>query len=78
MNKIELKVREAIQRDVGRGIIRIDPKIADKLKISAGNAIKIIGKKETAAIYWPGYPKDKGLGIVRIDGITRRNAGIFL
>ncbi|MFX0125366.1 MAG: CDC48 family AAA ATPase [Candidatus Hodarchaeota archaeon] len=72
----ECKVREAAARDVGRGIIRIDPEIAEKLDISAGDALQIIGKRRTAAIYWPGYAGDRNTGIARIDGSTRRNAGV--
>ncbi|MFX0170407.1 MAG: CDC48 family AAA ATPase [Candidatus Hodarchaeota archaeon] len=76
MDSIECRVREAAARDVGRGIIRIDPQIAEKLDLSAGQTIQIIGKRQTAAIYWPAYPQDRNTGIVRIDGSTRRNAGI--
>ncbi|UCG04261.1 MAG: CDC48 family AAA ATPase [Candidatus Heimdallarchaeota archaeon] len=72
----ECKVREAAARDVGRGIIRIDPEIAEKFDISAGDALQIIGKRRTAAIYWPGYAGDRNTGIARIDGSTRRNAGV--
>ncbi|MFX1335882.1 MAG: CDC48 family AAA ATPase [Promethearchaeota archaeon] len=75
-NSFECKVREAAARDVGRGIIRIDPEIAEGFNISAGDALKIIGKRRTAAIYWPGYPNDRNTGIARIDGSTRRNAGV--
>ncbi|MFX1286764.1 MAG: CDC48 family AAA ATPase [Promethearchaeota archaeon] len=74
--KYECKVREAATRDVGRGIIRIDPEIAEKMNISAGDALKIIGKRHTAAIYWPGYAQDRNTGIARIDASTRRNAGV--
>ena len=72
----ECKVREAATRDVGRGIIRIDPQIAERMNISAGDALKIIGKRHTAAIYWPGYTRDRNTGIARMDGSTRRNAGV--
>ncbi|MHA2203561.1 MAG: CDC48 family AAA ATPase, partial [Candidatus Hodarchaeales archaeon] len=72
----ECKVREAAARDVGRGIIRIDPEIAEQLNISAGDALQIIGKRRTAAIYWPGYAGDRNTGVARIDGSTRRNAGV--
>ena len=75
-NTYECKVREAAARDVGRGIIRIDPEIAEKMNISAGDALQIIGKRRTAAIYWPGYAGDRNTGIARIDGSTRRNAGV--
>lgn len=76
MNSIECRVKEASARDVGRGIIRIDPQIAEKLDFSAGQTIQIIGKRRTAAIYWPAYPQDRNTGIARIDGSTRRNAGV--
>ena len=72
----ECKVREAVARDVGRGIIRLDPEVAEKLNLSAGDALQIIGKRRTAVIYWPGYPQDRNTGIARIDGSTRRNAGV--
>ncbi|MFW9904976.1 MAG: CDC48 family AAA ATPase [Candidatus Thorarchaeota archaeon] len=72
----ECRVREAAARDVGRGIIRLDTEIAEKLEISAGDALQIIGKRRTAAIYWPGYAGDRNTGVARIDGSTRRNAGI--
>jgi transitional endoplasmic reticulum ATPase len=63
-------------KDVGRGIIRIDSQFATDLNISAGQALQIIGKRRTAAIYWPAHPQDRGTGIARIDGSTRRNAGV--
>ena len=72
----ECKVREAAARDVGRGIIRLDPEIAERLSISAGDVLQIIGKRRTAAIYWPGHAGDRNTEIARIDGSTRRNAGV--
>lgn len=72
----ECKVRESMAKDVGRGIIRIDPQIAKELNLSAGQAIQIIGKRRTAALYWPAYPQDRGTRVARLDGSTRRNAGV--
>ncbi|RKX45998.1 MAG: AAA family ATPase, partial [Thermotogae bacterium] len=71
-----LKVEEAKSRDVGRGIARIDPEIASKMGLTPGDVILIEGKKKTACIYWPGYTEDTGRGIIRIDGMTRKNAGV--
>ena len=71
-----LKVEEAKARDVGRGIARIDPEIAEEMGLTPGDVISIEGKKKTACIYWPGYAEDAGKGIIRIDGITRKNAGV--
>ena len=76
IKEIELKVAEARANDVGRGIARIDPQVAEELGLHAGDVVEIIGKKRTVAIYWPGYPEDYGLKIIRIDGTTRRNAGV--
>jgi len=77
-NKISLKVAEALPRDVGRGIARIDSKTQESLKLTSGDVVEIAGKKTTAAVVWPAYPQDEGLGIIRIDGTLRRNAGVSL
>ncbi|MEM4679603.1 MAG: hypothetical protein QXL98_01550, partial [Thermofilaceae archaeon] len=50
-----LRVAEAKQRDVGRGIVRIDRSIMLKLGIEPGDAVEITGKKTTVAIAWPAY-----------------------
>lgn len=73
---MELKVAEAKANDVGRGIIRIDPDIMKKLVLKAGDIVEIAGSKKTAAVTWSGYTDDSGLNIIRIDGATRRNAGV--
>jgi transitional endoplasmic reticulum ATPase len=44
----------------------------------AGDIVSIEGKKKTAALVWPGYPEDTGHGVVRLDGNTRRNAGVSI
>ncbi|MBS7287324.1 MAG: CDC48 family AAA ATPase [Candidatus Freyarchaeota archaeon] len=73
-----LRVAEAKPQDAGRGIARIDPLVAERMGISTGDAIEIVGKKSTVVLSWPGYPEDRGRGIVRIDGATRRNAGVSI
>ncbi len=76
MKEIELKVAEARSNDVGRGIARIDPRVIEEMDLTSGDVIQIIGKSKTVAIVWPGYPEDAGLRIIRIDGFTRKNAGV--
>jgi len=76
--ELQLRVAEAKQRDVGRGIARIDREAMSKLGVEPGDAIEIIGKKSTVAIVWPAYIEDEGLGIIRMDGTLRRNAGVSL
>ena len=74
--RIQLKVAEAKQRDVGKGRARLDIDTMDSLNIKAGDVIELIGKQSTVATAWPADPEDKWLGIMRIDGQTRKNAGI--
>jgi transitional endoplasmic reticulum ATPase len=71
---IALKVVEALQDDVYKGIARIDPQLMRKLGINRGDIIGIIGGRETAAIADRAYPADVGENIIRIDGLIRRNA----
>jgi transitional endoplasmic reticulum ATPase len=69
-------VSEAQARDVGRGIARIDPRVASDIGLSTGDVVEISGKKRTVALYWPAYSTDQGKDIIRIDGYVRSNAGV--
>ncbi|CAD5244738.1 CDC48 family AAA ATPase [Thermococcus camini] len=76
--EVKLKVASAYQRDVGRGIVRIDRKAMREIGVQSGDIIEIIGTKNTAAVVWPAYPEDEGLSIIRMDGTIRKNAGVGL
>lgn len=78
MSEIQLRVGDAKQRDVGRGIARLDQSTMQKLGISAGDVIEITGKRTTSAIAWPAYSEDQNRGIIRIDGFARKNAGVAI
>ncbi len=74
--EVRLKVGELTAREeAGRGIVRIDSKILQELGIKEGDVVEIEGKRRTAAIAVRAYPADVGLGLIRMDGITRRNCG---
>jgi len=76
--EVKLKVEDTRQRDVNRGIARIDQETMQKLGLPWGDVIEIVGERMTAAIAWPAYSEDQGRGIIRIDGITRKNADIAI
>jgi len=76
--KIVLKVAEARSRDVGRGIVRMDPKDFESLGCEVGDVVGIFGKRMTAAKVMPTYAEDRNKGIIQIDGIIRENAQIGL
>jgi DNA-directed RNA polymerase subunit RPC12/RpoP len=78
MSDVTLRVEDARQRDVGRGIARINQETMQKLGISASDVIEIIGKRTTSAIAWPAYSEDQNRDIIRIDGFTRKNAGVAI
>jgi len=75
---VQLRVGDARQRDVGRGIARIDQRAMQKLGISAGDVVEIVGKRTTSAIAWPAYSEDQNRDMIRIDGFTRKNAGMAI
>ena len=72
--QLKLKVAEAIQDDVNKGIVRIDSSFMHELGIRPGDIIEILGDRTTVAIADRAYPGDIGLNIIRMDGLIRRNA----
>ncbi|MEM4411872.1 MAG: CDC48 family AAA ATPase [Thermofilum sp.] len=78
VDEIELKVLEVRQHEAGRGRVRIDEDAMELLGISAGDVVEIEGKRKTVAIAWPGYAEDKGKEVIRMDGWTRKNAGVSI
>ena len=78
MVEVQLRVGDARQRDVGRGIARLDQRTMQKLGISAGDVIEMVGKRTTSAIAWPAYSEDQNREMIRIDGFTRKNAGVAI
>ena len=36
---VTLRVADALQRDVGRGIARVDPKVMEELGLTSGDAL---------------------------------------
>jgi transitional endoplasmic reticulum ATPase len=73
---IQLRVAEAKHRDVGKRRARIDPRYMESLGIQAGEVIELVGKRNTAVTAWPADEEEKEADIIRIDGQTRKNAGV--
>ena len=71
---IKLKVSEAIQDDVNKGIVRIDSTLMSRIGVKPGDIVEIEGARKTVGIVDRAYPGDIGLNIIRMDGIIRRNA----
>jgi len=72
--EIKLKVAEAVQDDVNKGIVRIDSNFMREIDVRPGDIVELEDERITVAIADRAYPGDIGLNIIRIDGIARRNA----
>src|SRR3972149_4680957 len=74
--EITLRVAEAISKDVGRGLARIDPDDMILLGAEVGDIVEIVGKRTTVAKLMPTFPGDRSKSIIQIDGIVRGNAEV--
>ena len=75
---LTLKVKEALAKDAGRAIVRIDPEDMKSLSVEVGDILEIAGKRKTAAKVMPCYAEERGKGIIQMDGISRENAQLGL
>lgn len=73
---LTLSVAEALSKDVGRGVARMDPKDMARLGAQVGDIIQVSGKQTTATKLMPAYAEDRGKGIIQIDGLIRENARV--
>ena len=73
--EIKLKVAEAQQDDVNKGIVRIDSQIMRELGVQQGSIVEIESSRKTVSIAGRAFPSDIGLAIIRMDGLTRKNSG---
>ena len=75
-NSIILKVREALVKDAGRAIGRMDPLDMKVLGLVSGDIAIVEGKRRTPVKVMPCFAEERGKQIIQIDGITRENAQI--
>jgi transitional endoplasmic reticulum ATPase len=75
---LQLRVAESKQRDVGKRRARLSHEVMNSLEIAPGNVIEVSGKHKTAATAWPADDDDVEKDLIRIDGQTRKNAGVAL
>ncbi|MBU1199710.1 MAG: CDC48 family AAA ATPase [Nanoarchaeota archaeon] len=71
---IKLKVAEAIQEDVNKGIVRIDSQFLKQIDVRPGSIVEIKGERTTVGIADRALPGDMSLNIIRTDPLIRRNA----
>ncbi len=75
---LSLRVVEALPKDVGRGIVRIDPRDLAQLGAAIGDTLQIAAERPTIARAMPAYLDQRGQALIQMDGILRANAGASL
>jgi len=71
---LELRVAEAAQKDVARGLVRVDPAEMSKLGVNIGDVVEIKGKRATFARVVPAHAEHRGQKLIAMDGIVRANS----
>jgi len=74
---VELTVMDAEPDKVGTGYVSISRETMNELGLVPGDVVEITGKKTTHALIWP-LKHDTDRTIIRMDGTTRKNAGVGL
>ncbi|MGD0388440.1 MAG: CDC48 family AAA ATPase [Tepidisphaeraceae bacterium] len=70
-----LKVSEALSKDVGRAMARIDPDDLRRLGVQTGDVVLISGQRQAVCRAMPALKEARGQSRVQLDGITRQNLG---
>lgn len=71
---IRLKVTEAIQDDINKGIVRVDSGFMHRIDVRPGDIVEIEGERKTVALVDRAYPSDIGQDFIRMDNLARKNA----
>ena len=75
----ELRVAMALfKTDMGLGRARMDTASRERLGLTIGDVIEIKGKKSVAARLFKDAPSDGSAGIICLDGVSRKYAGVSL
>src|SRR6516165_4191683 len=72
------RVTEALARDLGKGLARLDPADIERLGLKVGDVVELTGRRKTLGRLVPTYSAHRGRGRVQIDGVTRENAGVTI
>ncbi len=75
---LELRVHDADQSHVGRGIITLDRTSKEFLGVTSGDIVELEAGKKTAAIIWPAKSSDEGRGVIRMDSLIRHSCNASL
>lgn len=75
---LRLKVSEALGKDVGRALARMDPADIKALGAEIGDIVEVSGKRRTVCKVMPAYKEARAGARIQLDGLSRANAGVVL
>ena len=75
---LRLKVSEALGKDAGRALARMDPADIEALGAKIGDSIEVSGKRCSVCKLMPAYKEFRNGAKVQLDGLSRVNAGVAL
>ncbi len=75
---LRLKVSEALAKDVGRALARMDPANIVALGATIGDIVEVCGKRRSVCKLMPAYKETRHAATVQLDGLVRGNAGVGL
>ena len=75
---LKLRVTEALSKDVGRALARLDPQDLERFEVQIGEIVEVIGKRRTVCKAMPAYKEHRGQSRILMDGLSRDNAGTGL
>jgi transitional endoplasmic reticulum ATPase len=75
---IELRVVEALNKDVARAVARMDPDDLKRLGVNIGDPVRVCAKRSTVCRAMPAFKEQRGQGLVQLDGLSRTNCGCGL
>jgi transitional endoplasmic reticulum ATPase len=74
----QFRVSEALGKDVGRALARMDPADFKALGIEIGDIVEVTGKRRTVCKAMPAYMEARAASRIQLDGISRINASTAL
>ncbi|MFT5560502.1 MAG: transitional endoplasmic reticulum ATPase [Litorivivens sp.] len=75
---LRLKVSEALGKDAGRALARMDPADIEALGAKIGDIIEVSGKRNSVCKLMPAYKEFRNGTKVQLDGLSRGNVGVAL
>lgn len=75
---LRLRATEALVKDVGRALARLDPADMALLGVEIGDIVEVVGKRRSVCKVMPSFKDSRGGDKIQLDGLSRTNAGVAL